>query len=179
MIRPGPDAWRRAVRADVPALMRLAERVHPTFFEGAATFHDRLALYPEGLIVLPAGAGRLAGYAIGHPARLFQPPPLDTVLGALPAGADGFYIHDVALDPDVRGAGLAAPAIRHLLRAAGPRPAMLVSVYGTAPFWRRFGFREVEDPKLNVKLRSYGEGAVFMLRARGAASPGDEIVQRD
>ncbi|SDO62319.1 hypothetical protein SAMN05192530_10913 [Aureimonas jatrophae] len=154
--------------ADVPAVMRLADIVHPSFFEGASVFHDRLALFPEGQWVLPGGPGLdLAGYAVSYPARLGAPPPLDTVLGALPRDADSLYIHDVALAPAFRGRRLAEPVIRRLLALAGPRPAMLVSVYGTAPFWERFGFGERQDPSLRAKIASYGADAVFMTRGSG------------
>ncbi len=160
--------------ADVPAVMRLADVVHPTFFEGASVFHDRLALFPEGQWVLPGPGLELAGYAVSYPARLGAPPTLDTVLGALPEDADSLYIHDVALHPAFRGRRLAEPVIARLLRLAGGRPAMLVSVYGTAPFWARFGFCERQGERIAAKLASFGAGAVFMTR-----EPGEEKAARD
>lgn len=162
---PSPAGWRRMAAGDIPALMTLSERVHPTFYEGEAMFADRLALFPQGSLVLPGPDGALAAYAIGYPVRRFAPPPLDTVLGSLPAGADALYVHDVAVAPEWRGRKLAEPAIDRLLSLAEPfGAAVLVSVYGTGPFWSRFGFRSVEDPALRAKLASYGEDAVFMLR---------------
>ncbi|RIY00302.1 GNAT family N-acetyltransferase [Aureimonas flava] len=150
---------------DAPAVVALADRVHPTFHEDAAVFVDRQRLFPAGSLVLPGPAGTLAAYAVAYPVRRFAPPPLDTVLGALPPDADALYIHDVALAPEWRGRGLAEPAIRRLLAAAAPLgAATLVSVYGTWPFWARFGFRRVDDPALAPKLASYGADAVFMLR---------------
>jgi predicted N-acetyltransferase YhbS len=48
----------------------------------------------------------------------------------------------------------------------------LVSVYGTGPFWQRFGFEAVEaaDEVLKEKLRNYGGDAVYMSRKNSAAS---------
>lgn len=173
----GPASWRPMTAADLPAVMAIADRVHPDFPEGEATILDRLALFPQGCLVLaaqnPPDPTGIGGYAIAYPAMLFAPPPLDTVLGELPAQADALYIHDVALLPDWRGGGRSDAGIRRLLDLAEPYPAaMLVSVYGTAPFWSRYGFAAAADPRLGTKLRSYGEGAVFMVRA-GASSRSD------
>lgn len=145
---------------DLPRVIALADRVHPTFPEGEAMYRDRMVLFGEGCLVLAAGEA-IGGYAVAYPARDGAPPPLDTVLGALPANADTLYIHDVALAPEARGAGRSDEAVHRLLALAAPlRRAMLVSVYGTAPFWRRFGFREVEAAP--GKLESYGADAVMM-----------------
>lgn len=168
MNAPSAADWRLMRAEDIPALMALSERVHPTFYEGEAMFADRLALFPQGCLVLPLADGTLAAYAIAYPVRRFAPPPLDTVLGRLPADADALYVHDVAVAPEWRGRRLAEPAVERLLLLAEPYgAAVLVSVYGTPPFWARFGFRPVDDPALGHKLASYGEEAVFMLRETG------------
>ncbi|WP_416357953.1 GNAT family N-acetyltransferase [Aureimonas phyllosphaerae] len=162
---PASADWRGMVPSDTAAVVALADRVHPTFHEDEAVFRDRLSLFPDGSLVLAAPGGGLAAYAIAYPVRRFAPPPLDTVLGRLPEGADALYIHDVAVAPEWRGRGLAEPAIARLLALAEPfGAAVLVSVYGTPPFWARHGFRPVEDEALTSKLASYGEDAVFMLR---------------
>ncbi|WP_062206874.1 hypothetical protein [Aureimonas sp. AU12] len=171
-----PASWRAMTVADLPAVMAIADRVHPAFPEGEATILDRLALFPQGCLVLEAvgrsGPSGIGGYAIAYPAPLFAPPPLDTVLGTLPALADSLYVHDVALLPDWRGGGRSDAGIRLLLDLADAFPAaMLVSVYGTAPFWGRYGFVPNADPRLGDKLATYGEGAVFMVRERASSRP--------
>src|SRR3546814_10434423 len=45
------------------------------------------------------------GYVISHPAVFGQPPKLNRLLGAIPAQADCYYIHDLALAPAARGSG--------------------------------------------------------------------------
>lgn len=149
---------------DVPAVLRVADEVHPGLPEGAAMFRDRLALYPEGALVLD-GDGRVGGYALAYPIERHAPPALDTVLGRLAEGADALYLHDVALLNDRRGRGLAAPAIHRLLNL-GERFAAtaLVSVYGTQGLWRRYGFEPAPGVVSAAKLVSYGPDAVFMLR---------------
>ncbi|WAJ28845.1 GNAT family N-acetyltransferase [Antarcticirhabdus aurantiaca] len=164
--------WRRMRRNDVPAVDGLGGVVHPAFYERPEVFLDRLALFPEGALVCdaPDAAFGIAGYAIAYPAPLAAPPPLDTVLGRLPADADALYIHDVAVDPAFRGRGLSEGAVWRLVDLAEARfaAATLISIYGTPPFWRRFGFEQRPDLIDPEKLASYGGEAVFMLRPCGA-----------
>ncbi len=158
--------WRPMTARDVPGAMAVADIVHPTFPEGEAMYHDRLALFPEGCHVLADETDGVVGYALAYPARLGAPPPLDTALGALPEGADALYLHDVALLPAFRGRKLAEQAIGQVLALAerSGLALMLVSVYGTAPYWSRFGFVVPDDKLPPAKLASYGEGAVYMIR---------------
>lgn len=164
------DAWRGMVASDLDGVLRLAERCHPGLPEARAVFAERLALFPGGCLVLAVPDG-IGGYAVSHPIRAFVPPPLDSLLGALPADAYQFYIHDVVVAPEHRGTGAGDAAIRRLLAIAAAYPsAALVSVYGTAGFWSRFGFRPAEDAGMAGRLRAYGPDAVFMVRANREAA---------
>lgn len=155
--------WRDMREEDMAGVLALSVRVHPGFPEGDAMFRNRLALYPAGCLVLD-GAGRMEGYAVSHPIRRCEPPSLDTILDELPRNANDLYIHDVALAPEARGRGHAARGIAALLQNARRfESASLVSVYGTAPFWSRFGFRQVERD-MREKLAAYGDEAIYMLR---------------
>lgn len=157
--------WRAMRSADLSAVAGLADRIHPLLPEDAAIFADRLRLYPQGCLVLDDGGGGCLGYAVGHPWTEGAPPKLDTPLGALPQPADCFYIHDVAVAPEARGHGSAAPAVDRLLELAeGYRCAALVSVYATAPFWSRFGFAEAAGRLPPGALACYGTDARYMVR---------------
>jgi predicted N-acetyltransferase YhbS len=71
---------------------------------------------------------------------------LRTPLETIPAGADTFYIHDVAVAERCRGrgvGGLLAQRLLDLARTRGFRSCELVSVQGSAPFWERFGFQRI------------------------------------
>lgn len=156
--------WRAMEEDDLDGVLALAERCHPGLPEDRAVFAERLDLFPDGCLVL-AGRCGIEGYAVSHPIRAFEPPALGALLGAIPADADQFYIHDVAVAPARRGGGIAAAAIACLLaRAAGYPTAGLVSVYGTSAFWSRFGFRRAEGVDMAEKLRPYGQDAVYMVR---------------
>ena len=155
--------WRSLTIADIPNLMRIADQVHPGLPERSEVFAERIALFPAGCLALADGE-TFQGYAISHPTRRDQPPALDCLLGAIAPDADQYYIHDLALCASVRGRGYAAEGIRHLLAvAAAYSTTCLVSVYGTASFWHRFGFQELTPgAALSEKLRDYGSDAVYL-----------------
>jgi len=44
--------WRPMTPADLPALLAIADIVHPSYPEDAAVFEERLALFPAGCLVL-------------------------------------------------------------------------------------------------------------------------------
>jgi GNAT superfamily N-acetyltransferase len=126
-------------------------------------------LFPEGCLVLVEEgdeSDNICGYAISHPIRQRQPPALDSLLGEIPSDADQYYIHDLAILPKFRGGGLAAECIRKLFEVARRYPTTcLVSVYGTTPFWGRFGFvAEPVDEALSEKLCEYGADAAYLSR---------------
>ena len=156
-------AWRPMTKADLPAVAALADRLHPHHPESPAVFAERLALAPAGCRVLSAGNG-LLGYTISHPWTGEGPPPLDALLGALPARPGAWHIHDVALDPAGRGAGHAAAVLRALLAAQSLPRATLVAIPGMEAYWARHGFQDAPVADI-AALASYGAGARFMARA--------------
>jgi GNAT superfamily N-acetyltransferase len=156
--------WRHMQEGDLAAVMELAARVHPALLEAEAVFAERVRLFPVGCLVLDE-AGAIGGYAVSHPSTRFAPPPLDTLLGALPEAPDDYYLHDFVLAPEMRGAGHAQSGVETLLREASGYPSTsLVSVYGTSDFWSRFGFRPAIRGGLQAKLAPYGPDAVYMVR---------------
>lgn len=155
--------WRPMREHDLAAVLDVANAVHQGLPEREVVFAERLSLFPEGCLVLSGGT-TVEGYAVSHPIRRFRPPALDTLLGGLPHHADDYYIHDVAVAPRRRGGGHAAAAIDRLLDLARAyETASLVSVYGTAEFWARFGFAPATRD-MGDKLSAYGASAVYMLR---------------
>lgn len=164
--RPAMAAWRPMADGDIAAVARIAAEVHRDLPESDAVFRERLRLYPAGCLVLADG-DQVCGYVVSHPIRHGRPPALDSLLGEIAPDADQYYIHDLAILPGFRRRGLAAPCIRQLLRLAASRyrTTCLVSVYGTAPFWARYGFAPASvDAPLEEKLRGYGGDAVYLVR---------------
>lgn len=159
-----PARWRPMADADLDGVVALADRVHPGLPERPEVFANRIALFADGAIVLDAGDA-IVGYGVAHPIERLSPPPLDTILNRLEPAADAFYIHDVVVAPERRGQGDARQGIERLLGLAMRFPVTtLISVYGTGPFWGRFGFTILDDAALGAKLRAYGPDAIYMQR---------------
>ncbi len=151
---------------DLPEVAAISREVHPELPEDPGVFAERLRLYPAGCLVLQS-AGRIAGYAISHPWRLGPPPKLNTLLLRLPQAPDTFYIHDVALLAQARGAGTGGALVLRLVQQArrtGVSNLSLVAVGGSVGFWRRQGFDVAGDAAIQAGLGSYGDTACFMVR---------------
>ena len=163
------ESWRPMAGDDLAAVVALAARVHRDYPEEAAIFAEKLALFPRGCFVLGGAAGEIGGYGIAHPWRQGPPPALNTRLERLPAAADTFFIHDVALAPEQRGrgaAGLLLPRLVVLARRLHLDRCALVAVSGSPPFWRRMGFAASPDPVLQAEVRAhYGAEAVHMTQS--------------
>ena len=158
-------SWRSLTRGDIRSLAKIADMVHPDLPEADEVFSERVRLFPDGCFGLVVGPeDEIFGYAISHPIKYRQPPALDYLLGELASDADQYYIHDLAILPQLRGRGLAQECITKLL-AIGKRyrTTCLISVHGTKQFWGHFGFERVEiDEALKEKLLQYGEDAVYL-----------------
>lgn len=159
------------VAADLPGVLAVADGVHPAFPEDEGVFAERLRLYPLGCLAFSSGEDVL-GYAVSHPWRAYDPPALNSRLGELPRRPDTYYIHDVALLPELRGSGAAALVVALLLARARKEnfpTVSLVAVNDSVGFWEHHGFRNVAarkvvDAALARKLRGYDEAAAFMVR---------------
>ena len=150
---------------DLPSLLAIADVVHPRYPEDSAVFAERLRLYPQGCLVLERSEEPV-GYIVSHPWTFGRPPALNTMLERLPADPTTFYIHDIALLPTSRRSGAAPDVVRRLTahaRSRGIANLSLVAVNDSVAFWRRLGFRQIEDPSLSGKLASYDAEARFMV----------------
>jgi len=157
--------WRIMTVSDIQGVLRVAGKVHPDLPESDTIFIERVKLFQEGSLVLVEN-DEVCGYVISHPIRNRQPPVLDSLLGEIPLDADQYYIHDLAILPEMRGQGLTVVCMDKILAIGNRYPtACLVSVYGTTAFWRRFGFvAGLVDEAMAGKLRGYGEDAVYLER---------------
>ena len=158
--------WRRMARADLGSVERIGDLVHPTYPEDAAVIAERLQLYPAGCLVLECRSAT-QGYAVSHPWLFGRPPALNTELQDLPARPDTFYIHDVALMPELRRRHLGTTVVQLLVHQAKLDDLdnmSLVAVGRSLDFWRKNGFQAIERKDIRAAMWSYGEGATFMAR---------------
>ena len=160
--------WRPMTAADLDAVAGIAAVGFPDHFEGRDCFANRLALNPGGCFVLADGRERPKGYLVAYPWRANDAPALNTLIEAIPADAAVLYLHDLALDPGVRGRGWSRPVMERLAadaRADGWPALALVAVNDAAPFWEGHGFVVVDSPAMRAKLAGYGPDARYMTRA--------------
>jgi hypothetical protein len=158
-----PPDWKFMEPGDIPAVCAIAGWLHTALPERAEVFAEKLQLFPEGCRKLVAGE-KLVGYGFAHPWLLASAPKLDTLLEALPAHPACLYIHDVAILPEARGYGAAGgyvASMEALALSLRLWQLTLVSVYGTAPLWAKYGFKPVS---FGLPLASYGPGAAYMYR---------------
>lgn len=156
---------------DLPAVLAVQAITYASVMhESAATLASRLHLSPDTCQVAQVSEGKVAGYLFTHAWTVGLPPALDMPLADLPAQPDCWYIHDLALHPSLHGQGAARALYEAARQAASawmlPHSA-LVAVQDAAPFWQRFGYVAEPAPsaQLRAKLRDYGDGAVYMMRA--------------
>ncbi len=159
-------AWRTMTGYDLDAVARIANTVHPDFYESPEVLAERQRLYHHGAYLLEVNE-RPAGYVLSHPWRLGSLPALNTLLGQLPELSDTYYIHDLALMPVARRVGAASyitNALSKHARAQGFPTMSLVAVNGSQGFWERHEFEVVDIPELFPKLLSYASEARLMVR---------------
>jgi GNAT superfamily N-acetyltransferase len=158
--------WRALTTLDLPVVETIAGVVHPDFPEDIVVLAERQRLYPDGARLLELG-GTASGYILSHPWRFKSLPALNARLGAIPADADTYYLHDLALLNKARGTGAAAMIVGDIInhaRAQGFANLSLVAVNGSQPFWHKHGFRVVDAPELGEKLASYEAAARLMVK---------------
>ncbi|HEX7853211.1 MAG TPA: GNAT family N-acetyltransferase [Sphingobium sp.] len=157
--------WRAMRADDMDAVSAISDSVHGDYTEPRAVYAERQRLYPAGCFVFERGSA-LSGYLIIHPWRGISPPPLGALMGSIPADADHFYLHDLALLPNARGTGAGASATQlafDLTAAAGLRDVFLLAVGGADSFWASRGFVPVADEELAARLHAaYGPEVVYM-----------------
>lgn len=158
--------WRPAAPADIGVIYDIQCIAHDLEPEAQDVLLERLLLCPQGCFVLEKD-GVVSGYVLSHPWVRRAPPPVDVRLGAIPAEADTWYLHDLALLPATRGSGAGSKVsalLSDVAGKAGYETVALVSVSGSQGFWERQGFSVRMDETLAGKLESYGGQAVYMER---------------
>lgn len=155
--------------ADLGPVLALQHRCYPAeYHEPLAAFENKLKQSPDTAWLARCGNSALA-YLVCLPVDEDHFPALHADNWAPPPEAKWLYLHDLAVDPAHRGSGagqrLVEQAFEHA-RRTGLGGLALVAVQGSQPYWSRQGFvaRVVEHPGLHQRLRSFGDGACFMVR---------------
>jgi ribosomal protein S18 acetylase RimI-like enzyme len=147
---------------DWPAIAALESSVYGPggLSEPPAALESRGRVSPGTSFVLDAGA-RLAGYLLALPYPSHRCPDLDRAENGV-FDSSNLHLHDLVVDRDFRGAGLARRLLGDLTgaaRSARYESISLVAVGGSAGFWRAQGF--TADPGVAVPA-GYGRDSVYM-----------------
>lgn len=110
--------------------------------------------------------GQIVGYLLSVPWEFSNPPALNAQNCQLPDAPDCLYLHDLAIAPAGRGAGVGqrlVDAFMQTLYASGLCRACLIAIQGSASYWKRFGFEPVAMMQpLADRLETYGQGAQYL-----------------
>ena len=158
--------WRAMTPEDILGVAAVAGVVYPGFYEAAEVFAERQRLFPQGAKIFERHR-QMIGYALSHPWHRGELPRLNSLLGAIPQDASTYYIHDLALLPEARGARAAGKLVGSfeiLARSLSFSSMSLVAVNGSRRFWETRGFYVVDSPALSLKLASYEGAAALMVK---------------
>lgn len=136
---------RRLSDGDLPEVLRVQEVAYAaTLNEPGEAFAAKIGVFPAGAIGCFEGADMI-GYVFSVPWTLGEVMPLHHAPLLPRRGADCLYVHDMAVQPDRRGRGVAVRLLEALTEVAlkeGLRHLALTAVQGSEGFWARLGFQE-------------------------------------
>ncbi|MEN7528970.1 GNAT family N-acetyltransferase [Cupriavidus sp. DL-D2] len=168
-MHPKSEFTLRPMRAaDLPAVLDIQAQCYgAALVETAAALASRLDLSPSTCWISGLPDGTLAAYLFTHAWPETSLPPWNGALARDWRDSESltWFVHDMAVAPIGRGAGLAAQlyeAAREVAWNAGLRSSRLVAVQDADGFWRKLGYAPVARHSLGAKLATYGEGAVLM-----------------
>jgi GNAT superfamily N-acetyltransferase len=154
---------------DLVQVLALQQRCYPLpYHEPLSAFDNKLQRSP-GSAWIALASGQTIAYLVTLPVDEAHFPALHADTWQPPERARWLYLHDLAVDPDHRGSGAGQRLIERALALAQQRGLgglALVAVQGSEPYWARQGFQpqEATHPALIESLRSFGDGARFMVR---------------
>ena len=136
------------------------------FLESSEVFERRIASKANCSIVLQRDDA-VCAYLVAYRSERSRVTPLHGDFDVSPH-PDTLYVHDMAVEPSLKGQGFARMLLNSLMRLArteGLRYSGLVSVQGTEAFWEKRGYvaHALDDAAQVRNLSTYGDGAVYML----------------
>lgn len=174
-MRDSSDVHYRALTvADVGAVLRIQAQCYGAgYVESAEVFTRRLRAAHHCSWGVQSSDGVVA-YLAAYWSLPGKVTPLQGDF-AVQEDASVLYLHDMAVQPDYVGRGIAKQLLGHAIALAeqrGMQRAALVAVQGAHGYWARQGFR-VSEPLDTVQeshLHSYGADARYMERVLSGSS---------
>ena len=152
--------WRPMTLNDLENVYLISQNTWADYSETFDIYKNKFITAPNGCYVYKEDNNNtIKGYIISHPWNIHYPPPqLNTPLTKLEENC--WFIHDIVILPECRGAGIGDEIIRKILNDNS-----IVSLVAadnetvkTKEFWTRYGFKISEHISC-----SYG---IYMIRKR-------------
>jgi predicted N-acetyltransferase YhbS len=109
---------------------------------------------------------KVIGHLISIPWCFENPPELNMLTCDLPSNPDCLYLHDLAVVPNVRKAGVGRALVEKFFercKALNFKRASLIAVQNSKSYWNQYGFRSVQPTTiLRSKLLNYGNNVEYM-----------------
>ena len=144
-------AIRKATVDDIEGIMRVQRASYtPDLVEPASIFEAIVACGMSYVATNEENA-TVVGFLVCHPTirdtvyALHEPPEH-------PPASPWAFIHDLSIDPEHRGKGIARKLLAALIDDARARSFIgiqLIAVHGAEAFWRHMGFREAPHVRLD------------------------------
>ena len=149
--------WQPMTLADLENVYMISQNTWADYGETFAIYKNKFLTAPNGCYIYKED-NTIKGYIISHPWNIHYPPPqLNTPLVKLEENC--WFIHDIVILPECRGAGIGDEIIRKILNDNS-----IVSLVAaddetvkTKKFWMRYGFKISEHISC-----SYG---IYMIRS--------------
>ena len=157
----------RAMRAeDLAMVLGIQSRCYDEAkLESHQSFLAKLEASPTTCFIALAAEAPV-GYLVAVPIEAGIPPPLHSPDYLVPPDANALYLHDLAVHPAARGAGVAAALIEAYFQAikrSRAQFASLTAVNDSSSFWERYGFQpEASVASSSGRMATYGESAQYM-----------------
>lgn len=163
---------RPMTHGDLAPVLSVQQQSYTTeFHEPFAAFESKWLASPDTCWVAER-AGAVCAYLVCLPVEQRNLPALHAAAFQRASHPDWLYLHDLAIGPAARGAGLSPLLMACALEKAQAMslPTIgLIAVQDSCAFWRKFGF-EIDGSERLVsaaKLATFGTQAVFMSRKIG------------
>jgi GNAT superfamily N-acetyltransferase len=159
---------RPLVAADLPAVLAVQAQCYgDALLESSEALASRLALSPHTCWTAALSDGSLAAYLFTHAWPEASLPPWNGRLARDWSDDEAltWFVHDMAVAPVGRGAGIAQrlyAAARDAAIAAGLSSSRLIAVQSAGVWWRRLGYTPMAAGTYAEKLADYGDDAVLM-----------------